>query len=58
MTIKVHTQQNALRSGLVLAEKLQVSLALARGLWEVIHGHITLDQFVVAAVHDFISHGI
>jgi glycerol-3-phosphate dehydrogenase len=48
---------NALRSVLALAEKLQVSLALARGLWDVIHGHMTVDQFITSAVRDFMGPG-
>jgi glycerol-3-phosphate dehydrogenase (NAD(P)+) len=49
---------NSLRFVLALAEKLQISLALARGLWEVIHGQIDMDRFITSAVHDFMGQGV
>lgn len=44
-----------LRIALNLAEKLYVSLPLARGLWDVINGRIDADRFIFSFIRDFVE---
>jgi glycerol-3-phosphate dehydrogenase (NAD(P)+) len=44
-----------LRMALNIAEKLHVSLPLARGLWDVIHGRVEAQTFIFAFVRDFVE---
>jgi glycerol-3-phosphate dehydrogenase (NAD(P)+) len=44
-----------LRMALDIAEKLHVSLPLARGLWDVIHGRFEAQTFIFAFVRDFVE---
>jgi glycerol-3-phosphate dehydrogenase (NAD(P)+) len=46
---------NTMKLVLALAEKMHVSLPLARGLWEVIHGRDTTEHFIAAFSKDFID---
>jgi glycerol-3-phosphate dehydrogenase (NAD(P)+) len=46
---------NTLRSMLYLAEKLHISLPLAKGLWEVAHGRISPGNFINYFIRDFIN---
>lgn len=46
---------NTLEAVLYLAEKLHLSIPLAHGLWEVIHGRYTADQFIYSFIKDFVE---
>jgi glycerol-3-phosphate dehydrogenase (NAD(P)+) len=46
---------NTMELALWLAEKMHVSLPLARGLWEVIHGVTDTDTFIYSFAMDFVS---
>lgn len=46
---------NTLRIILYIAEKLHISIPLAKGLWDVIHGRIQADQFIKAFIKDFVE---
>ena len=46
---------NTLEAVLYLAEKLHISIPLALGLWEVIHGRYTADQFIYSFIKDFVE---
>lgn len=45
---------NALRVALYIAEKLHVSIPLAKGLWDVLHGRYRADEFIDAFIRDFV----
>jgi glycerol-3-phosphate dehydrogenase (NAD(P)+) len=44
-----------LKMALNIAEKLHVSLPLARGLWDVIHGRFEAEAFIFAFIRDFVE---
>jgi glycerol-3-phosphate dehydrogenase (NAD(P)+) len=44
---------NTLKTTLYIAERLRISLPLARGLWDVIHGCINAEQFMTSVIRDF-----
>jgi len=44
-----------LRMSLDIAEKLHISLPLARGLWDVIHGRSEAQSFIFAFIRDFVE---
>ena len=44
-----------LRIALNIAEKLHVSLPLARGLWEVINSRIDAERFIFSFIRDFVE---
>ena len=46
---------NTLKSILYVAEKLHVSVPLAKGLWDVICGRITADKFITLFIRDFVE---
>jgi glycerol-3-phosphate dehydrogenase len=46
---------NTLKVILDLAEKLHVSLPLAKGLWDVIHGRLEADHFIFSFIRDFVD---
>lgn len=46
---------NTLRSTLYVAEKMHVSVPLAKGLWDVIDGRQTADRFITSFIHDFVE---
>ncbi len=46
---------NTLKSVLYLAEKLHVSLPLAKGLWDVINGRYQAGQFIGSFIKDFVE---
>lgn len=46
---------NTMKFVLSLAEKLHVSLPLARGLWETIHGKYDTGRFIASFAQDFID---
>jgi glycerol-3-phosphate dehydrogenase (NAD(P)+) len=46
---------NTLKIALNIAEKLHVSLPLAKGLWDVIHGHLGAEQFIFSFIRDFVD---
>ena len=46
---------STLRSTLYVAEKLHVSVPLAKGLWDVIDGRQTADRFITSFIHDFVE---
>lgn len=46
---------NTLKTTLYIAEKLHISLPLARGLWEVINGKCQVNTFINSFIKDFID---
>jgi len=46
---------NTLRSMLYLAEKLHIALPMAKGLWDVIHGRISPENFIHSFIRDFVD---
>jgi glycerol-3-phosphate dehydrogenase (NAD(P)+) len=46
---------NTLKTALYIAEKLHISLPLARGLWEVINGKCEVNTFINSFIKDFID---
>lgn len=46
---------NTLQTVLYIAEKLHVSIPLARGLWDVIHGRYEADKFIRAFIKEFVE---
>ena len=46
---------NTLRIMLNIAEKLHVSLPLAKALWDVIHGRLEADHFIFSFIRDFVE---
>jgi len=46
---------NTLQSVLYIAEKLHVSLPLAKGLWDVINGRYQADRFIYSFIKDFVE---
>lgn len=46
---------NTLQSVLYIGEKLHVSVPLAKGLWDVINGRSTAEQFINAFIKDFVE---
>ncbi|MGD2078887.1 MAG: NAD(P)H-dependent glycerol-3-phosphate dehydrogenase, partial [Chloroflexota bacterium] len=46
---------NTLEVALYIAEKLHVSIPLAKGLWDVLHGRYEADRFITAFVSDFVE---
>jgi glycerol-3-phosphate dehydrogenase (NAD(P)+) len=44
-----------LRMALDIAEKLHISLPLARGLWDVIHSRVEAETFIFAFIRDFVE---
>ncbi len=46
---------NTIRIMLNIAEKMHVSLPLARALWDVIHGRLDAEHFIFAFIRDFVE---
>ncbi len=46
---------NTLQAILYIAEKLHVTIPLARGLWDVINGRIEADHFIYSFIKDFVE---
>jgi len=46
---------NTLQVTLYIAEKLHVSIPLAKGLWDVLHGRYEADKFVRSFIRDFVQ---
>ena len=46
---------NTLKVTLFIAEKMHVSLPLAKGLWDVINGRYQAHQFIDAFIRDFVD---
>lgn len=46
---------NTLKAILYIAEKLHISVPLAKGLWDVINGRVTADKFITAFIRDFME---
>jgi glycerol-3-phosphate dehydrogenase (NAD(P)+) len=46
---------NTLQVALYIAEKLHVSIPLAKGLWDVLHGRYEADKFIGAFIRDFVE---
>lgn len=46
---------STLRSLLYMAEKMHVSVPLAKGLWDVIDGRQAADHFITSFIHDFVE---
>jgi glycerol-3-phosphate dehydrogenase (NAD(P)+) len=46
---------NTLRIVLYIAEKLHVSIPLAKGLWDVLHGRYEADKFITSFIRDFVE---
>jgi glycerol-3-phosphate dehydrogenase (NAD(P)+) len=45
---------NTLKVMLYIAEKLHIAMPLAKGLWDVIHGRYTAEQFITSFIRDFV----
>lgn len=48
---------NTLRAILYFAEKNHLTLPIAKGLWDVMHGRISAHQFIYAFIRDFVDRG-
>ena len=46
---------NTLEIILYVAEKMHVSLPLAKGLWDVLHGRYEVDRFITSFIRDFVD---
>ncbi len=46
---------NTIRIMLNIAEKMHVSMPLARALWDVIHGRLDAEHFIFAFIRDFVE---
>ncbi len=46
---------NTLQATLYIAEKLHVSIPLAKGLWDVLHGRYEADKFITSFIRDFVE---
>jgi glycerol-3-phosphate dehydrogenase len=46
---------NTMKFVLSVAEKLHVSLPLAKGLWDVIHGISSTEKFIYSFAKDFVD---
>jgi glycerol-3-phosphate dehydrogenase (NAD(P)+) len=46
---------NTLQIILNIAEKMHISIPLAKGLWDVIHGRYQPDKFIQAFIKDFVE---
>lgn len=46
---------NTIRIMLNIAEKMHVSMPLARALWDVIHGRLAAEHFIYAFIRDFVE---
>ena len=46
---------NTLKVMLYVAEKLHVSIPLAKGLWEVMNGHYEAERFIYSFIKDFVE---
>jgi glycerol-3-phosphate dehydrogenase (NAD(P)+) len=46
---------NTLKAMLYIAEKLHIAMPLAKGLWDVIHGRYTAEQFITSFIRDFVT---
>lgn len=46
---------NTLKIILYVAEKLHVSIPLAKGLWDVIHGRYDAERFIYSFIRDFVE---
>jgi glycerol-3-phosphate dehydrogenase (NAD(P)+) len=46
---------NTLKVMLYVAEKLHVSIPLAKGLWDVINGHYEAERFIYSFIKDFVE---
>ena len=46
---------NTLKIVLYVAEKLHVSIPLAKGLWNVIHGRYDAESFIFSFIRDFVE---
>jgi glycerol-3-phosphate dehydrogenase (NAD(P)+) len=46
---------NTLKTMLYIAEKLHIAMPLAKGLWDVIHAHLTAEQFITSFIRDFVN---
>ena len=46
---------NTLQVTLYIAEKLHVSIPLAKGLWDVIHGRYNAEKFIASFIKDFVE---
>lgn len=48
---------NTLRTVLYFAEKMHLTLPIAKGLWEVMHGRSTAHKFIYSFIRDFVDRG-
>jgi glycerol-3-phosphate dehydrogenase len=46
---------NTIRIMLNIAEKMHVSMPLARALWDVINGRLDAEHFIFAFIRDFVE---
>ncbi len=46
---------NTLKTVLYIAEKMHISMPLAKGLWDVIHGHYPAEKFISSFIKDFVE---
>jgi glycerol-3-phosphate dehydrogenase (NAD(P)+) len=48
---------NTLRTVLYFAEKMHLTLPIAKGLWDVMHGRSTAHKFIYSFIRDFVDRG-
>jgi glycerol-3-phosphate dehydrogenase (NAD(P)+) len=48
---------NTLRTVLYFAEKIHLTLPIAKGIWEVMHGRSTAHKFIYSFIRDFVDRG-
>jgi glycerol-3-phosphate dehydrogenase (NAD(P)+) len=48
---------NTLRTVLYFAEKMHLTLPIAKGLWDVMHGRNTAHKFIYSFIRDFVDRG-
>jgi glycerol-3-phosphate dehydrogenase (NAD(P)+) len=48
---------NTLRTVLYFAEKMHLTLPIAKGIWDVMHGRRTAHQFIYSFIRDFVDRG-
>jgi glycerol-3-phosphate dehydrogenase (NAD(P)+) len=48
---------NTLRTVLYFAEKMHLTLPIAKGIWDVMHGRSTAHKFIYSFIRDFVDRG-
>jgi glycerol-3-phosphate dehydrogenase (NAD(P)+) len=48
---------NTLRTVLYFSEKIHLTLPIAKGLWDVMHGRLLPSKFIYSFIRDFVDRG-